>query len=125
MERKDYAMAIIRREIKPVGKCELKFVLNKIAREDHFEIILNHKFSIYKGFKKSFPKATYKDLIVLNGDIQVEKYFVEYGYTNAYKIYISDIILEEEILKKENEWYDSRCSYLRRTKGGIIYDNEI
>lgn len=118
-------MAIIRREIVPVGKMELKHLINKIAREDYFEIILNHKFAIYKGFKKSFIKAAYRDIIILNGNVQVEKYNVEYGYTNSYKIYISDNELEEIILEFENKWYDNHNRYLKRPKGEISYDDEI
>ena len=118
-------MAIVRREIVPVGKMELKFLINKIAREDYFEIILNHKFAIYKGFKKSFIKAAYRDLIVLNGNVQVEKYKIEYGYTNSYKIYISNKELENAILEIENEWYDNTNRYLKRPKGDVIYVNEI
>ena len=121
-------MAIIRKEIVPVGKMDIIYLLNNIAREDHFEIILNHKFSIYKGFKKSFTKkGTCRDLLILNGNIQVEKYNVEYGYTNSYKIYISDNKLEEAILEVENAWYDSHNRYLKRPKKGEISydDNEI
>ena len=119
-------MAVIRKEIVPVGKMEIIYLLNNIGREDYFEIILNHKFAIYKGFKKSFIKAAYRDLIILNGNIQVEKYKVEYGYTYSYKIYISDNKLEEAILEVENAWYDSHNRYLKRPKGVKNYDdNEI
>ena len=117
---------VIRKEIKPIGKYTLLYGIKNVKGKDHLEIILNHKFNIFNGFRNRFMNSEYKETIISYAEIQVEKYIIEYGPVKKWKIYVNSKELEEEILKQENEWYDSRISYLKsKKKGGLLYDNEI
>lgn len=106
------------KEQTPVYEYSLKYALNNVPEGDWIEIILNHKFAIYKGFKKTMRKHRYWKLIKDFNDLMIEYYDYKKAAIPEWKLYINDSLLEQLVLDAENEWYDAHNIYL--TKNDIL-----
>jgi TusA-related sulfurtransferase len=105
----------------------LKEALKKITSGEYVEIILNHKFAVYKGWKKSLYAHLHYDLICDFDDTLVEYIMYEHLAIDQWKIYITSSLFEALILDRENKWYDSHHIYVNKNWKGEVEDgnNEI
>lgn len=85
----------------------LAYTLRQIPRSNWVEIIVNHKFAVYKGFKKSLASCDFIDLIDDVKEQAIEYYEYEQAFCPIWKVYINDDLLEKLVLDRENEWYDT------------------
>ena len=93
----------------PIYHYDLKFAISQIHEEDYFSIVLNKKFSIYAGFKKSVRLCCkFWDLIKDFDDIEIDSYEIQKGPINKWKIYITNELLEALVLDRENDWYNKK-----------------
>lgn len=97
-------------------KFSLSYALRQVPGNDWLEIIVNHKFAVYKGFKKSLPGSNYIDLIRDFNDLEIEYYDKEQLSTSLWKIYVNDELFEKLILDRENEWYNKHSGIIKKTE---------
>lgn len=89
-------------------KFDLKYAMSLVKRDEYVEIIINRKFAIFKGFKKSIHATTYIDIINDIMDLEIDRYDVEDGALKKWKIYLNDILTENLVMDRENDWYDEK-----------------
>ena len=89
-------------------------IFEKYAMTVPFRLMINNKFFIEIA-KDEFHKNIYKEVVCKYKNLPIKNAkLLRYYHSNAFMFYIESEELEEEILKVENNWYDSNWKYLTR-----------
>lgn len=89
----------------PFYRYDLGYALSCVAENEILKIVVNHKFSVFNGFKKSMRSNKYWPLIKDFKDLEIEDSIFEKAAVNEWTIYVNDELFEKLIMDEENNWY--------------------